>query len=66
MFNAKPIGFNGAMQEGKASKMLGMPAITNPYGKEISRLYTMNKEPDSKLYELSSDWKSGWIRGTNN
>ena len=61
--NTRPIGFNGAMQEGKAAKMLNMPATMNPYHKEVHRLYTMNKEPDSRLCELASDWESGWIHG---
>ena len=63
MTDTKPLGFNGAMQEGKAAKMFDMPVTANPYQNKIRQLGTMNKEPDSRLCELASDWESGWIRG---
>lgn len=61
--NTAPIGFNGAIQEGKAAKLLGLPPAMNPYRKEALRLLAIGKEPDSRLCELESDWDSGWTRG---
>lgn len=52
---------HGAYKEGEAAKHLGLPALANPYQNEVDRLAKQNIEADSKLYELASDWLSGWI-----
>ena len=54
---------HGAHQEGKAAKYLGFPTLSNPYQNEIDQLARKNIEADSMLYELASDWLSGWIAG---
>ena len=54
---------HGAHQEGQAAKYLGLPALANPYQNGIDRLAKGNVHADSKLYELASDWESGWISG---
>ena len=53
-------------QEGEAAGFLGQDRDRNPYRREIERIARdTGKDADSRLYELASDWRSGWVKGRN-